>query len=130
MVKIENSNDKPPFFNPETQRAEVTEDTPVGTVFANLKAFDPDSTEPDSLVFSITEPITAIDRNGQKVNESITVYKDFFAVDRKTGQISVVKTLDRDIAATVTIGVTATDTSAATLQQGKGHYIKIIVPLC
>ena len=107
-------------MNPETQRAEVTEDTPIGTVFASLKASDPDSTGPDALTFSISEPISAIDRNGQRVNESTTLYKDFFAVDRKTGQVSVVKALDRDAAATISITIVVTDNSAPTLQQGKG----------
>lgn len=123
MINVENSNDKSPYFTPETQRAEVTEDTAVGTVFAVLKAVDPDSMGPDALNFVISEPITAIYRNGQQVNESNTSYKDFFAVDRKTGQVSVVKPLDRDIAATVSISVIVTDTSAPTLQQGKGTLI-------
>ena len=117
MINVENSNDKPPYFNPETQRAEVTEDTAIGTVFAVLKAADPDSTDPEALNFAISEPITAIDRNGQRVNSSTTAYKEYFA---KTGQVTVVKSLDRDVAATVTITLIVTDTSAPTLQQGKG----------
>lgn len=122
MINVENSNDKPPYFNPETQRAEVTEDTAIGTVFAVLRAIDPDSTDPEALNFAISEPITAIDRNGQRVNGSTTAFKDFFAVDRKTGQVSVVKSLDRDIAATVSLTLVVTDTSAPTLQQGKGRF--------
>lgn len=70
MIEVENSNDKAPYFTPETQRAEVTEDTPIGTVFATLKATDPDSTNLEALNFAISEPITAIDRNGQQVNDS------------------------------------------------------------
>lgn len=70
MIEVENSNDKAPYFTPETQRAEVTEDTPIGTVFATLKATDPDSTNLEALNFAISEPITAIDRNGQRVNDS------------------------------------------------------------
>lgn len=70
MINVENSNDKAPYFTPETQRAEVTEDTPIGTVFTTLKATDPDSTNVEALNFAISEPITAIDRNGQQVNDS------------------------------------------------------------
>lgn len=70
MINVTNSNDKPPYFTPETQRAEVTEDTPIGTVFTSLKATDPDSANLEALNFAISEPITAIDRNGQKVNDT------------------------------------------------------------
>lgn len=70
MINVENSNDKSPYFTPETQRAEVTEDTPIGTVFTTLKATDPDSANLEALNFAISEPITAIDRNGQMVNDS------------------------------------------------------------
>ncbi|XP_012283433.1 cadherin-87A [Orussus abietinus] len=127
MIKVENSNDKPPYFTPETQRAEVTEDTAIGTVFATLKAADPDSTDPEALNFAISKPITAIDRNGQQVVDNTTSFKDFFAVDRKTGQVSVVRPLDRDIAATVSIPVIVTDTSAPTLQQGTGTLVVTII---
>ena len=122
MINVENSNDKPPHFSPETQRAEVTEDTAIGTVFAVLKAIDPDSTEPEALNFAMSEPITAIDRNGQRVSGNTTAFKDFFAVDRKTGQVSVVKSLDRDVAATVSITVLVTDSSAPSLQQARGTF--------
>lgn len=72
MVNVENSNDKPPYFTPESQRAEVTEDTAVGTVFATLRAEDPDSGREDALNYAVSEPITAIDRNGQQVLENTT----------------------------------------------------------
>ncbi|XP_076290426.1 cadherin 87A isoform X1 [Lasioglossum baleicum] len=126
LIDVVNSNDKPPYFTPETQRAEVTEDTPIGTVFTSLKATDPDSANLEALNFAISEPITAIDRNGQKVNDSKT-FKDFFAVDRATGQVSVVRPLDRDVAATVSITIVVSDTTAPTLQQGRGTLIVTII---
>ncbi|KAL7306286.1 hypothetical protein TKK_0001717 [Trichogramma kaykai] len=131
VINVENSNDKPPYFVPEIQRAEVTEDTPIGTVFAVLKAVDPDISEPDALNFVMTEPITAIDRSGRRVqdNSATAAYKDFFAVDRKTGQVSVVKSLDRDVAATISISVLVTDTSAPMLQQARGLLIVTIIDL-
>lgn len=70
MIRVENSNDKPPYFTPETQRAEVTDDTPIGTMFAMLNATDPDSASVKALNFAITEPITAINKIGKKVNDS------------------------------------------------------------
>lgn len=97
MIQVENSNDKAPYFTPETQRAEVTEDTPIGTVFATLKATDPDSTNLEALNFAISEPITAIDRNGQRVNDSKSFkvrerrgYRIFF--DLKTFLRKIVQT--------------------------------------
>lgn len=121
MIKVENSNDKAPYFTPATQRAQVTEDTAIGTVFTTLKATDPDSSDPEALNFAISEPITAIDRKGQRVSENSTSFKSFFAVDRKTGQVSVVRPLDRDVAATVSINVVVTDTTAPNLQQATGN---------
>lgn len=75
MINVENSNDKAPYFTPKIQRAEVSEDTAIGTVFMTLKAIDPDSTDPEALNFAIAEPITAIGRNGQKVHPNITAFK-------------------------------------------------------
>jgi len=46
--------------------------------------------------------------------------QDFFAVDRATGQVSVVRALDRDVAATVSVTIVVSDTTAPTLQQGRG----------
>lgn len=128
MIKIENNNNKSPYFTPPTQRAEVTEDSPVGTVFTTLKAVDPDSTSQDALKYSITEPITAIDKNGQQVTtKSSSSFKEFFAVDPKSGQVSVVRSLDREIAATVSLNVLVTDTSATVLQQGAGTLVITII---
>lgn len=86
MINVENSNDKAPYFTPETQRAEVTEDTPIGTVFTTLKATDPDSSNSEALNFAISEPITAIDRNGQRVNnsKSFKVYLNFSIISHET----------------------------------------------
>ncbi|XP_011304986.1 cadherin-87A [Fopius arisanus] len=127
MIKIENTNNKAPYFTPNTQRAEITGDSPVGTVFTSVKAVDPDSTSQDALKFSITEPITAIDKNGQLVTGNTTAFKDFFAIDPKTGQVSVVRALDREIAATVSLNVIVTDTSASVVQQGAGTLVVTII---
>ncbi|XP_034936764.1 cadherin-87A [Chelonus insularis] len=127
MIKVENNNNKSPYFEQTNQRAEVTEDSPVGTVFTTLKAKDPDSTTQDALRYSITEPITAIDKDGQLVTGNETSFKEYFAVDPKTGQVSVVRPLNRDVAATVSLNVVVTDTSAKLLQQGMGTLVVTII---
>ncbi|KAF7987447.1 hypothetical protein HCN44_003209 [Aphidius gifuensis] len=138
MIKIENDNNKSPYFVPKIQRAEVTEDSSIGTVFTTLKAIDPDSKTQDVLAYSITEPITAIDKNGKLINDNennnnnnnTTIslsYKNFFAVDKKTGQVSVVSKLNRDIAATVNLNIIVSDTSASVLQQDSGTLVITII---
>jgi hypothetical protein len=51
--------------------------------------------------------------------------QSFFAVDRTSGEVTVIRDLDRDIAAVVRITVLVTDTTAPTTQQGKGIYVLI-----
>ncbi|KYN32871.1 Cadherin-87A, partial [Trachymyrmex septentrionalis] len=61
----------------------------------------------------------------QRFNKHILL--DFFAVDRATGQVSVVRALDRDIAATVSVTIVVSDTTAPTLQQGRGKLVVTII---
>jgi hypothetical protein len=46
--------------------------------------------------------------------------QSFFAVDHTSGEVTVMRELDRDIAAVVRITVLVIDTTAPTTQQGKG----------
>lgn len=119
MVTIINTNDKLPYFIPTTQKAEVMEDTKVGTVIHTLVALDPDVNTSEALNFAATEPITAVDKYGNEINHTET-FKDFFAVDKNTGKVSVANPLQRDIAAVVRITVLVTDITAPTVQQGQG----------
>ena len=48
------------------------------------------------------------------------VIQSFFAVDKTSGEVTVMRELDRDIAAVVRITVVVTDTTAPTSQQGRG----------
>jgi hypothetical protein len=48
------------------------------------------------------------------------VIQGFFAVDQMSGEVTVMRVLDRDIAAVVRITVVVTDTTAPITQQGKG----------
>lgn len=67
LVNIINSNDKNPYFTPATQRAEVAEDAPIGTVVYHLIALDPDVESSELLDYAATEPITAVDKDGKEV---------------------------------------------------------------
>lgn len=95
------------------------ENAAVGTILHKLTAFDLDATSADGLGFEFSEPITASDINGQKVIGSQS-FKEFFAVDKRTGNVLVNAPLQRVLAALVKITVIVTDTTAPALQQGKG----------
>lgn len=92
----------------------------MGTIVHQLTAFDLDMTSADGLSFEFSEPITASDVNGQKVVGSQS-FKDFFAVDKYSGNVLVNAPLQRALAAIVKITIIVTDTTAPTLQQGKGN---------
>lgn len=54
-------------------------DENVGYVFYKLKAADPDISSPDSLVYAISEPITATDKDGRQLPTQVTGYKVIFS---------------------------------------------------
>ncbi|KAF8763163.1 Cadherin-87A like protein [Argiope bruennichi] len=112
------SNDKAPYFTPSTQRTQVTEDQNEGHIFYKLKAADPDITNPDSLIFAVSEPITATDKDGRQLPSQVAGYKAFFDVIPETGEVKVVSRLDREMAAIVTMTVIVTDISATPPQTG------------
>ncbi|XP_055857461.1 cadherin-87A isoform X2 [Episyrphus balteatus] len=124
-VTIINSNDKDPYFTPATQRAEVREDVPVGTVVYTLVAIDPDVDTHTALEFAATDPITAIDKDGNEL-ENADELKEYFAVNRN-GKVVVNKKLERNIFAVIRITVLVTDSTAPTTQQGKGLLIISII---
>ncbi|KAJ4434750.1 hypothetical protein ANN_23319, partial [Periplaneta americana] len=125
-VTVLNSNDKDPYFDPSTQRAEVQEDASPGTVFYTLRARDPDVNGTDALSFAAAEPITAVDKNGKQITDS-EEFKSFFAVDPSSGEVTVMRDLDRDVAAVVRLTVLVLDTTAPTTQQGKGILVITII---
>lgn len=124
-VTIVNSNDKDPYFTPATQRAEVREDVPVGTVVYTLVAIDPDVDTHTALEFAATDPITAIDKDGNEL-ENADELKEYFVVNRN-GKVVVNKKLERNIFAVIRITVLVTDSTAPTTQQGKGLLIISII---
>lgn len=124
-VNIINSNDKDPYFIPATQRAEVREDAKIGTRILQLQAHDPDILSSDALAFEALEPITAVNKNGKEVTDN-AAFKNLFAVDR-FGNVTVNGPLDRDFFAVVRLTIVVTDTTAPTLQQGKGLLVITII---
>lgn len=125
-VKIINTNDKLPYFVPATQKAEVMEDVPVGTVIHTLVALDPDVNTSEALNFAATEPITALDKHGLEVTRS-EAFKEFFSVDKNSGKVTVASPLQRDLAALIRIPVLVTDITAPTVQQGQGLLVVTIL---
>ncbi|XP_067636828.1 cadherin-87A [Eurosta solidaginis] len=117
VVTINNSNDKDPYFTPATQHAEVPEDASVGTIVHTLVALDPDVPTYSALEFAATD-ITAIDKDGKEVPNS-EQFKEYFTIKRK-GQVVVNKELNRDLFAVIRINVLVTDSTAPTVQQGRG----------
>lgn len=95
------------------------EDAPVGTIIHTLVALDPDVNTSEALNFAATEPITALDKHGKQVLNT-EIFKEFFSVDKNTGIVTVLKRLERDIAAIIRITVLVTDITAPTIQQGSG----------
>ncbi|KAJ1523428.1 hypothetical protein ONE63_001290 [Megalurothrips usitatus] len=126
MVNVLNTNDKAPFFVPATQNTAVTEDTVPGTIFYTLNATDLDVNSSEALSFSVSDPITAIDKHGKPVNDTED-FKEFFSIDSSTGEVSVAKPLQRDVAAVVRITVVVTDITAPNIQQGKGTLVVNII---
>lgn len=107
------------------QRTEVREDAPIGKRIYQLVAHDPDVVSNDVLEYQVIEPITAVNKNGKEVNDSETI-RHLFDVDRN-GVVTVNGLLDRDFFAVVRLTVLVTDTTAPTLQQGKGLLIVTII---
>lgn len=92
----------------------------IGTVVHTLIAIDPDVNSSEALSFAATEPITAVDKYGQIV-ENNEIFKEFFSINKNTGKVTVLNPLQRNIAAVVQITVLVTDIMAPTVQQGEGN---------
>lgn len=59
-----------------------------------LVALDPDVATSDALVYAATEPLTAVDKDGNEVLETED-FKDMFTIDR-SGKVTVNRKLQRD----------------------------------
>lgn len=72
----------------------MREDAEVGKAFYTLVALDPDIATSEALNYAATEPITAVDKDGNEVINS-DEFKYLFSIDR-TGKVTVNGKLDRD----------------------------------
>ncbi|CAH0724033.1 unnamed protein product, partial [Brenthis ino] len=126
-VRIINVNDKKPSFTPPIQRAEVSADAEIGTVFHTLVAVDPDITDNGQLVYELdtNRMIRAVDKNGIEVS-SQGAFDEWFSIS-DSGSVSVSRALDRARAAVVTLPVGVLDSSAPSLQRAEGELIINIV---
>ncbi|KAL5273464.1 hypothetical protein ACFFRR_000290 [Megaselia abdita] len=119
VVNVTNSNDKNPYFTPTNQKAEVKEDALVGTVVHTLVAIDPDVAAFDALEFAATEPISAVDKDGNEIQD-VESLKGYFSVNRG-GKVTINRKLDRNLFAVIRITVLVTDVTAPNVQQGRGR---------
>lgn len=126
VVNVLNVNDKSPYFTPTIQYIEVLEDVNVGEAIYKLSAEDPDLNSTDFLSFSLGSSITAVDKNGNPITSEEN-YKDLFSVDEATGVVRTTQKLQRDSYAVLRLTVFVQDTSAPTLQIGKGTLVISIV---
>lgn len=66
--------------------------------------------------------VTGFSSNGNELDDNSDI-KNWFKIRASNGDIIVAKTIDRNIAAIVSLSVIVTDTSAPDLQQSKGYFI-------
>ncbi|RWS15955.1 cadherin-87A-like protein [Dinothrombium tinctorium] len=129
-ITIINHNDKAPHFTPTTQRTQVNENDAIGHKVYRLIATDPDTDFAQSLYYK-TESLSAIDKNGLKVDKDSSAFKEiqrFFSVE-SSGDVLIASKINRDLAAVVILNVSATDISSPTdsIQVGYGSLIITIV---
>ncbi|XP_055375511.1 cadherin-87A [Condylostylus longicornis] len=122
IVNVMNTNDKDPYFTPIIQETKVMENTTIGTTVHKLVAIDPDISSHDALKFAATEPITVIDEDGNNIMESTEQLGQYFSIE-SNGDVILMRPLDRKKFATIHYTVLVTDSTAPSIQQGKGELI-------
>lgn len=129
FINIINVNNKSPEFIPLIQRTEVSEDVPVGTVIYRLIAHDPDTSDENALNFSLNySEITGFSSNGNHLNNNADI-KNWFKIRASNGDVIIAKSIDRNIAAIVSLSVVVTDTSAPDVQQSTGTLMVTIIDI-
>ncbi|XP_049790252.1 putative neural-cadherin 2 [Schistocerca nitens] len=90
LVTVLDANDEPPVFQQAVYRAELQEEEDpahLPRTILTVRAVDGDVGRPQDIVYSISGPGVAPEGSGDD---------DFFRVDPNTGEIFVLKPLDRD----------------------------------
>ena len=93
-IIVEDINTHPPIFQMSQYAASVSEDTSVGTSLLNVTATDVDAVK---ILYFLT------------VNAEVNGYP-LFSIDQQSGELSVANILDREIADTYELMVSAIDT--------------------
>lgn len=95
-IHVTDVNEFAPTFSSPTSSTDIIENCPIGTTVASLSAFDDDATAPfNTITYSIV--------NGDSNNN--------FNIDLVTGELTVVKVLDRENISAYVLTVVASDGS-------------------
>ncbi|XP_048580321.1 uncharacterized protein LOC116612238 isoform X2 [Nematostella vectensis] len=110
-VQITDTNDNRPIFQPMEYETRVSENTPLGTIVARVKAVDKDSTSNADLIYSI--------QNGNN-NGS-------FTIDNSTGEIMTRKEFDFEKTERYNLTISVSDTGVPALSSLNFANVVIIV---
>ena len=80
LITVTDVNDNAPLFNTSSLQGAVLENSPAGTSVMRVMATDADVGENAQLMFNFTSK----------------VYADLFAIDSTSGEITALKSLDRE----------------------------------
>lgn len=97
-IKIYDTNDNPPIFQPDFFAIHVPEDIPISSVLLTVTAIDPDDTDRSSVRYNLVSDAT-----------------DMFDIDRLTGAIRLKAPLDYETRQTYNLTVRARDTSISAM---------------
>lgn len=95
-VTVEDLNDNTPRFSQRSYSVSLVENTALNSVILRLRAVDPDEGSNGKVTYDIT--------SGNNGNT--------FGINANTGQLSVLKLIDREARASYTLTVTATDSGS------------------
>lgn len=109
-IIVQDINNKPPIFNLQNSTAYVSERAQINEKVIQIKATDPD--EDAKIIYSIIEPIKAVDKNGLPLKSTNNYdYKTAFKIN-DNGEIFVNHSLDYQAAAVITLTIRAKDMKA------------------
>lgn len=109
-ITVRDINNKPPVFNLQNSTAYISERAQNGEKVIKVKASDPDKGA--KIVYSVIEPIKAVDKNGLPLKSTNNYdYKTAFKIN-DNGEIFVNHSLDYQAAAVITLTIRAKDENA------------------
>ena len=106
-IDIEDVNDNPPEFESATVRISVPENVDLGTPLYAANAHDRDSGKSGVVSYRITNIVGDSAASGTSTQPAS--YSSLFAVDWKTGHLTLLRHLDYETTQRHTLVVTATD---------------------